>query len=1056
LSGIETGGKASCTVFNAADGRRFRVHLNLGDFARVRMSKMRTTVAAVARVDPASFDMYIGATRVADFMTGFDAGLLPGAVICLRPAASTILALRPQEDETSSAVPRETAAGMMIRSPLTSSSAQAQAATDTPATPSDTRCSDGRDTRDADLGESPAASCLVEFRGLTAQQSDLQQRWLVEAMRKGVVSSSRSQSPSDRPMPSSSPPPAIAASRPDAFIVDTNSSRLCANTSVNGVRPSKVHISSDGMGDIGSPATPRTEVWREQLRALRAAQRATGGSPAAPPAVLRTATSQPAGSMPLTMDLSGVCGNDLPQRVATAFPSGLAKPDSAVHVPRLSSPIRAPRSPPRPAHSTAPQATSSRGPEHSHDMPSDSKAPTLELVSFAPFESRSTSREQGTTRPVESKCSHAADRRSWDEARAQLLQEVGTLRAANAALQARAERNVTAAEAEAAALDRLEAEAEVRRLTSANAALLRRCDALEHRAAAAEAEARGAQEAAVMAAASAGLDVQQTLQLGAAVAECAALRSSNAALAAAVARANGEAVTARLQLEALKGGVRVVVRMRPGISAAAVAPSAPSEVLIDSARGSVVAITTAQTKTFEFTRVHDDRATQADLFEQDVAPLVYHAALGVNVCVLAYGQSGSGKTYTVFGSEQAPPTIIGMAQDRNDETRGFLPRALQLLFQVLAEHHETTTTTTRPALRAFSVDVSVVELYLDQVTDLLHTSSEEAGAAVPAGRSSTPVRMSLGPAPASDEHHRHRQRLERTAAARCAVRVTADGAAVVGATRVAVGDADAALAVVRRAAAARQVRGTATNASSSRSHCIVTVTVTRGGSSESQLVVVDLAGSERVSRSHSAGDALKETQFINKSLAALGDVIAARASTANPHQHSHHHGTSAAGHVPYRNSKLTAILQPCLAPAASVTLLLACVSPTWHAEDTRTASGWIGEANTEETVNTLAFASRARCVRGVLLTRAPLVSSTSTSSCCPAVAARAPSSAASVASTQQNLTAAAAAATTPASRALRAVSPSCGNRTLSAGDAALKAPRHAGVSQSIARTLTHR
>ena len=105
----------------------------------------------------------------------------------------------------------------------------------------------------------------------------------------------------------------------------------------------------------------------------------------------------------------------------------------------------------------------------------------------------------------------------------------------------------------------------------------------------------------------------------------------------------------------------------------------------------------------------------------------------------------------------------------------------------------------------------------------------------------------------------------------------------------------------------------------------------------SKIVFVDLAGSERVSKSHSTGDRLKEAMHINKSLSALGDVIAALSQSQS--------------FVPYRNSKLTMLLQECIG-GNSKTLMCACVCP---------GTPW--STNLSETVSTLNFASRVRSVR---------------------------------------------------------------------------------------------
>ncbi|KAJ1458731.1 P-loop containing nucleoside triphosphate hydrolase protein [Pelagophyceae sp. CCMP2097] len=161
------------------------------------------------------------------------------------------------------------------------------------------------------------------------------------------------------------------------------------------------------------------------------------------------------------------------------------------------------------------------------------------------------------------------------------------------------------------------------------------------------------------------------------------------------------------------------------------------------------------------------------------------------------------------------------------------------------------------------------------------------------------------------------------------IRQTQTGHNVPGLTQVRVATQDEVTNVVGKGSAQRTVGGHDMNEHSSRSHLIISLDIAGRG----KLNLVDLAGSERLSKTNATGDRLKEAQAINKSLSALGDVIQAL-SKKN-------------GHVPYRNSKLTYLLQDSLSVSAKVMMVVA-VSPN--------------ESNASETICSLNFASRCRDV----------------------------------------------------------------------------------------------
>ncbi|KAG5235708.1 kinesin protein [Salix suchowensis] len=268
-------------------------------------------------------------------------------------------------------------------------------------------------------------------------------------------------------------------------------------------------------------------------------------------------------------------------------------------------------------------------------------------------------------------------------------------------------------------------------------------------------------------------------------------------------------------------------------------------------------------KTFKFDAVFGPRANQADVFE-DTASFASSVLDGYNVCIFAYGQTGTGKTFTMEGT---------------DDDRG-----------------------EREKLFRYDVSVSVLEVYNEQIQDLLVSDSQPGVAA---------------------------KRLE--------IRQAGEGLHhVPGLVEANVHNMSEVWEVLQTGSNARAVGSTNANEHSSRSHCIHCVMVKgenllNGECTKSKLWLVDLAGSERIAKTEVQGERLKETQNINKSLSALGDVISALA-TKSPH-------------IPFRNSKLTHLLQDSLG-GDSKTLMFVQISPN--------------ENDLGETICSLNFASRVR------------------------------------------------------------------------------------------------
>lgn len=342
----------------------------------------------------------------------------------------------------------------------------------------------------------------------------------------------------------------------------------------------------------------------------------------------------------------------------------------------------------------------------------------------------------------------------------------------------------------------------------------------------------------------------------------------------------------------LKGNVRVFCRIRPRTqsSPCAVADSS-SEAVTDIrdgdlvGRGVKIVMNNQKTMQFTYDRVFNCSSTQEEVFEE-VSALVQSALDGYHVCVFAYGQTNSGKTYTMLGGG-------------TPEQAGIIPRALKQLF-VAAKGAAAQGWT-------YEMHAAMLEIYNEEIRDLV-------GNGPPPGKKHTILN---GPAEGGGEKANE-----------------SSYGMVTYLEWVPVQDVNSVDLLLRRATAHRAVGATACNEQSSRSHMVFMLQVhgvneATGQRSSGALNLVDLAGSERIGKSEVAGARLKETQAINKSLSALGDVIAALGQRES--------------HVPYRNSKLTHLLQRSLGGAGKA-LMLCTVSPT--------------EENAAETLCTLRFAAK--------------------------------------------------------------------------------------------------
>ncbi|CCC70831.1 hypothetical protein NCAS_0F03470 [Naumovozyma castellii] len=292
---------------------------------------------------------------------------------------------------------------------------------------------------------------------------------------------------------------------------------------------------------------------------------------------------------------------------------------------------------------------------------------------------------------------------------------------------------------------------------------------------------------------------------------------------------------------------------------------------------------------FKFDKIFNQTDTNADVFKE-VGQLVQSSLDGYNVCIFAYGQTGSGKTYTMLRPKDGiiPSTIKHIFNwTKNLKERGW--------------HYE--------------IDCQFVEIYNENIIDLLRSSSNDDTRNID---SNIPTKHEI----------RHDQENRNTTITNIVTRnldseETADN-------------------ILKRANKLRSTASTGSNEHSSRSHSIFIIHL-RGSNSltgeESYgiLNLVDLAGSERINSSQVTGDRLRETQNINRSLSCLGDVIHA---LGGPDQGKRH--------IPFRNSKLTYLLQYSLT-GNSKTLMFVNISPSAN--------------HINETINSLRFASKVNSTK---------------------------------------------------------------------------------------------
>ncbi|CAN4092353.1 unnamed protein product [Withania somnifera] len=341
------------------------------------------------------------------------------------------------------------------------------------------------------------------------------------------------------------------------------------------------------------------------------------------------------------------------------------------------------------------------------------------------------------------------------------------------------------------------------------------------------------------------------------------------------------------------------------------------------------------------------------IFDECVSPLVDALFQGYNGTVLAYGQTGSGKTYT-----------MGTNYNGEEQTGGVIPMVMNTIFSRAEAMKESTEFLIRVSFievwREGSVFHSVYVLCKVKITCCVHLSIFYSCRFLKKKCLICWIKMQLPSAKLMGQRS-----LQGAARIPIQIRETVHGGiTLAGVTEAEVRTKEEMACFLLRGSVARATGSTKMNSQSSRSHAIFTISLeqkkTANCSSRStnddgddilcaKLHLVDLAGSERAKRTGADEIRLREGIHINKGLLALGNVISALGDEKKRKE---------GAHIPYRDSKLTRLLQDSLG-GNSKTVMIACVSPA--------------DTNAEETLNTLKYANRARNIQNkAIVNRDPM------------------------------------------------------------------------------------
>ncbi|KAI5962360.1 CIN8 [Candida pseudojiufengensis] len=312
-------------------------------------------------------------------------------------------------------------------------------------------------------------------------------------------------------------------------------------------------------------------------------------------------------------------------------------------------------------------------------------------------------------------------------------------------------------------------------------------------------------------------------------------------------------------------------------------------------------VNSANKKTFKFDEIYGSQADQILLYSNVALPLLRDFIDGINVTILAYGQTGTGKTYTMCGLNDTNIDLTPVP-----EIAGIIPRLLSQLFQILNNE----------ALDSdYIVKMSFLEIYNEELVDLLSHQNKK-------------LRI-------------HEQVNPTTKSSPNANNITSKSISIQNLSEFTVSSYEESIKLLRLGLDKKKMASTNLNEHSSRSHTIFGIQLFKKHPKNdsvylcSKMNLVDLAGSENIGRS---GSVVKEAGGINQSLLTLGRVI----NSLNDKKKSQH--------IPYRESKLTHILQDSLG-GNTKTVLIATISPA--------------QINASETTSTLDYAAKAKNIKNL-------------------------------------------------------------------------------------------